>query len=455
MINQQHNKTAKKFSLPNIILILGLSMLLYGEAYFGYLLHRDSIEQEQIKEDYSMSNNITFGLFSLDQWRDKITAIVNNQVHDFSMTAAQKKALQKQVEEQLHGLISKAVAQINKPQKSLGGKLKKFAFNQLVDADDIHKQVPSFAKTIIDKVNSPASHKRLKSIATSKIDQLADQTYDSTGVASAAVTKYLYHKYKVSNTTQFNKQINSRLASIRNTTYNYAYAMLGCVVAALGLWWLMRKEVQLQSILFVMALLFALILLTVGVTASIIEVDARIQTLNFMLLGQKVVFENQVLFFQSKSILDIVEVLIKQPKPDAIVVGVLMFVFIIILPLLRLIAKGIHVLSNDQLAKNKVLRYLTFELGKWDMADVMVVGILMTYIGLNGILQSQLSNLNIHNDFLTTTTVNDTSLQPGYFIFVVYVMFEMVLSYILKRITTDDEKIEDLPGIVEADKEMG
>lgn len=434
----QNNTIDKKFGLPNIILILGLSILLCGEAYFGYRLHTDSIEQEQIKEDYSMSNNITFGLFSVDQWRDKMTEIVNHQVHDFTMTREQKKALQEEVEQQLHGLINKAVAEINKPQKTLGGKLKKFAFKSFVDTDDIQAQVPSFAKTIIDKVNSPASHKRLKNIATSKIDQLADQTYDSTAIDNAAVTKYLYRKYHVSNTTEFNKQINSRLAAIRTVTYNYAYAMLGCVLVALGLWWLMRKQVQLQTTLFVMSLLFAFILLAVGITASIIEVDARIQTLNFMLLGEKVTFENQVLFFQSKSILDIVEVLIKQSKPDAIVVGVLMLVFIIILPVVRIIAKGIHLLSGKRIAENKVVKYLTFESGKWDMADVMVVGILMTYIGLNGILKSQLSNLNIHNSLLTTTTVNDTSLQPGYFIFVVYVVFEILLSYILKRMTNDN-----------------
>ncbi|RAJ37386.1 paraquat-inducible protein A [Pedobacter cryoconitis] len=437
-MTQQKNITVKKYGLPNLILILGLSILLCGEAYFGYRLHTDSMEQEQIKEDYSMSNNITFGLFSVDQWRDRMIEVVNHQVHDFTMTSAQKKDLQKEVEEELHGLIAKAVAEINKPQKSLGGKLKKLAFNSFVDADDIQAQVPSFAKTIIDKVNSPASHKRLKSIATSKIDQLADQTYDSTSVANIAVTKHLYKKYHVSNTADFNREINSRLAAIRTVTYNYAYAMLGCVLVALGLWWLMRKQVQLQTTLFVMSLLFAFILLAVGITASIIEVDARIETLNFMLLGEKVTFENQVLFFQSKSILDIVEVLVKQPKPDAIVVGILMFVFIIILPVLRLIAKGIHLLSGKKLAENRVVRYLTFESGKWDMADVMVVGILMTYIGLNGILKSQLSNLNIHNSLLTTTTVNDTSLQPGYFIFVVYVMFEMLLSYILKRMTNDE-----------------
>lgn len=438
MITQQNNTRSGKFGLPNVILILGLSILLCGEAYFGYRLHTDSMEQEQMKQDYSMSNNITFGLFSVDQWRDRITGIVNHQVHDFKISPAQKKALQAEVEQQLHGLIKKTVADINKPQKTLGGRLKKFAFNNLVNADDIQAQVPSFAKTIIDKVNSPASHKRLKSIATSKIDQLADQTYDSTFEANSAVTRYLYMKYHVANAAGFNKQINSRLATIRTVTYNYAYAMLGCVVVALGLWWLMRKQVQLQKTLFVMSLLFAFILLAVGITSSIIEVDARIQTLNFMLLGEKVAFENQVLFFQSKSILQIIEALVKQPKPDAIVVGVLMLLFIIILPVSRLIAKGIHLLGGKQLAENKVVKYLTFELGKWDMADVMVVGMLMTYIGLNGILKSQLSNLNIHNSFLTTTTVNDTSLQPGYFIFVVYVVFEMILSYILKRMTAED-----------------
>jgi hypothetical protein len=68
----------------------------------------------------------------------------------------------------------------------------------------------------------------------------------------------------------------------------------------------------------------------------------------------------------------------------------------------------------------------------------MVVGVAMTYIGLNGILKSQLSNLNINNEFLKTSTVNYTSLQPGFIIFVGYVVFEMVLTYRLNRIKTTD-----------------
>ncbi len=433
MNTDRHTSPAKKFGLPNIILILVLSVLLCGEAYFGYRLHSLSRQQEQIKEDYSTLNNITFGLFSVDQWRDKIAAVVNNQVSDFSMTRQQQKALQAQVEQQLHGLISKAVAQINKPQTTFAGRLKKYAFNKIVDANQIQAQVPAFAKTIITKINSPSSQKRLKNITTSKIKQLEAETYDSTETTTAAVTDHMFRKYHVSNADQFNKTINNQLSSIRTVTFNYAYAMLGCVLVALGLWWFLRKQVHLHAPLFIVLLLFALILLTVGATATIIEVDARIKTLNFMLLGERVAFENQVLFFQSKSIFNIVEVLVKQPKPDAVLVGILIFVFVIVFPVLKLLATGVHILSSEKLAENKGVKYFAFESNKWIMADVMVVGILMTYIGLNGILESQLSNLNIKNSFLTATTINYTSLQPGYFIFAGFVLYGVVLFAILKR----------------------
>lgn len=438
MTTQQTYTTAKKPGLARILLILGLSVLLCGEAYFGYRLDILSNEQIQIKEDYSMFNNITFGLFSLDQWRERVSAVVDRQVTDYKVTPAQRKALQAKVEQQLSGLINGVVKEINKPQKSVGGKLKKFAFNQFVDPGELQAQVPSFSKTIVDKVNSPASVKRLKNIASSKIDQLEKATYDSTNVAYHQVTKSLYRKYQVSSPADFNKEVTSHLAAIRKVTYNYAYAMLGCVVLVGILWWCLRNRRELQNTLFIMSLFFAFILLAVGMTASIIEVDARIQTLNFMLMGEKVSFENQVLFFQSKSIMGVVRTLIEQPKPDAILVGVLIMLFVIILPLLRMIAKGIVILGSEKLAQNKVVKYLTFELGKWDMADVMVVGIAMTYIGLNGILKSQLSNLNISNEFLNTTTVNFTSLQPGYIIFVGYVAFEMVLTYRLNRVKAND-----------------
>jgi len=424
----------KKVTVAGIFLIIVLVGLLGAEAFFGYKVSVLSHQQERIKEDYSVEHSITFGVFSVDKWREKIVSVMDGKVSDFKMTTEQKRALQKSVEAQLNGMVDKTFAEFNKPQKGLAGKLKKFAVNTFVDPSEIKAQVPMFAKTIITTVNSPASRKRLKSIASSKIDQLEKETYDNSQVASSTVTSHIYRKYKVNNAADFEKTITSQLTNIRTETFNSSYAMLGCVLLALVLWLLFRKQIHLHTPVFVLALLFALVLLLVGVTATIIEVDARMQTLNFTLLGENLSFNNQVLFFQSKSIMGIIQSLVDQPKPDAILVGGLIFVFVIVMPVLRMIGKAIYIWGSERSKENKVVKYIALELGKWDMADVMVVGIGMTYIGLNGILQSQLSNLNIKEELLTTVTQNNTSLQPGYFIFVGYVVYAGILSLILKKI---------------------
>jgi hypothetical protein len=418
-------------NIANISLITGLSILLAGAYWFGYQTHESAKEQQELKQDYSFSNSVTFGLFSVDQWRDRLSEVIDRQINGYSITPEQQKDIQIAVEKELHSLIAKTVAEIDKPQKSIGGKLKKMAFHTLADSGALQKQVRPFAKTIVQKISSPGSQARLKDIASSKINQLENQTYDNTSEANDKVTKFIYRKYRVSDQAAFDKVVKNRLTLIWKRTIKNALAMLASVLAALILWWLVRKKVQLQRTLFVMALLFAGVMLAIGLTLPVIEVDARIQSLNFMLLGEKVAFQNQVLFFQSKSIWDIITTLLSQQKPDAITVGVLILLFIVILPFLRLTAKGIRLFVPN----NKIVDYLAFEASKWDMADVMIVGVLMTYLGLNGILKSQLANLNIHNDTLTTSTVNFTSLQPGYFVFAAYVIFDLVLSYILKRTT--------------------
>ncbi len=429
----------KKFGFTNILLILGLGIILFGEAWYGYHLHALSEQQEQIKRDQSTVNSITFGLFSIDQWSNKVGGVINDQVSDFSVTPAQKKAMQVQVEQQLNGLVKKALADINKPQKSLVGRIKKIAVNKLVDEDQIYAQVPSFAKTIVTKVTSPASTARIKNIVTGKVNELQAQTYDSTDDAAAAVTAYMFHKYNVADSTNFSKTVTTRLATIKALSYTYVYWMLCGVLAALALWLLMRRWGHLHTTFFFMSLLIALVLLTVGISSSIINVDARLQTFSLTVAGQDISFSNQSLFFQSKSIIEIIQTLVAQPKADAVMVGILILLFVIITPMVRIIAKGIHILGNKALAENKAILYLAFDSAKWDMADVMVVGILMTYIGLNGILRNELKEIEFHTNSLNSTSANYTTLEPGYIIFVGYVVFSIVLAAILNRLRPRDK----------------
>lgn len=414
-------------------------MVLIASAYLGYQLHQLSGKREQIKQDYSTVNNITFGVFSVDLWSEKLAKVVTREIKDFKITDEQKRVMQKAVAQQLHVMVNEVIKEFNKPQKTIGGKLKKFAFRQFVEPKELHAQVPAFSKLIVNRITSPKATAKIKGIALSKFDELVDQTYDSTMLAINAVTGKLYTKYKVTNIANFNKKIETELAHITKKTEVYAFAILGLAALMVVLWILLRKRIHLHISLFVMSLFVALVLLAVGVSQSIIEVDARLSSLHILLMGERISFENQVLFYQSKSILGIAQVLMAQLKPDSITVGVIILLFVVILPVLRILARGIHLLCKPILSENAVTRYLAFDSGKWDMADVMVVGILMTYIGLNGILKSQLTDLNMKTEFMQSSTVNYSSLQPGYIIFVGYVAFGIFLSHMLKKISCNRE----------------
>lgn len=430
---------ARKPLMSILLLIAGLTILLCGESYFAYRLYTLSAQQEEIKTDYSAANNITLGLFSVTQWRDEISGILNRQVKHFTMTPKQKKELQKEVEVIIYALIDKAEALVNKKPKSLGGKFKRLLVKKFVKADKIKAQVPGIAKMMIAKIDNPSSKNQLTTMALSKFKAVERTDYvDSTIAVSDSLYSHLYHKYHVANQEKFNQKLTESLAQIRTTMYRHCFGMLGCVVVVLLMWWLLRKRTELHGTLFIMSLLFAFILLAVGLTASMIEVDARIGSLDFTLLGEHVIFKDQVLFFQSKSIVDVVHVLISQPQFDSIAVGVLIMVFSVLFPIMKLSSTGIHLLSKKKIAENKVIKYFAFQSGKWSMADVIVIAILMVYIGLNGLLQSQLALLNVNSVPLTIITTNNTALQPGYIIFICFVLYGLILSTILKFITPHD-----------------
>lgn len=440
LTEKQATSPRRGINLPKILLILGLSILLIGQVFFGYRLHQLSDQQEQLKYDHSKMNNIMLGLFSMEQWQGKIESIINLQSKRLDITPQQKRELQKEIEGVIIALIDKAEALVTEPKKkSLRGKLIKFAVKNFVQVDTIKKKVPGIARDIISKVDNPTMKKQLANMAVDKLQQMKETDFiDSTLTANAEKIGAVYRKYHVSNRNQFNSKIVSGLKEIKKATYAYSIAMLGGIIVFLLAWWVFRNNKTLHATLFVLSLIFAFILLAVGLTASMIEVDARISEVNFMLLGQQITFQDQVLFFQSKSILDVVMILISGTAIDSIVVGVLILIFSILFPVMKLSSTGIHLLGKKKLAENKVVKYFAFQSGKWSMADVFVIGILMAYIGLNGLLEAQLKGLDIQADSLTLISTHNTALQPGYIIFIAFVLFGLVLSTILKFISPHD-----------------
>ncbi|MBE7178792.1 MAG: paraquat-inducible protein A [Mucilaginibacter polytrichastri] len=207
----------------------------------------------------------------------------------------------------------------------------------------------------------------------------------------------------------------------------------------------MRKTILLHKAFFLLSILGAIIILVAGVSTAMIDVEARISEFRFTLLGEDILFKDQILFFQSKSILDVVSILVKTGKFDSVLVGSLIFCFSILFPFAKLSSTVIYLFNKAGWMRGRVIKYFAFESGKWSMADVMVVAIMMTYIGFNGILDSQLASLNIKNDMLSSITTNNTALQPGYILFVAFVLFGLFMSGILKRVILPAEGVCETP----------
>ncbi|MEZ4845844.1 MAG: paraquat-inducible protein A [Bdellovibrionota bacterium] len=417
------------------LIVLLLAPIVLMCAIWGKEIYVLSAKRAELKKDFFELNNIQYGLLSVDKWRENITDIVTMQIDQFRLKGKQEKLLREALDDILNSLITQAEEMIDQPQKGLGNKIKKFAFKTFVDTDKIREKVPEFSKTIVDEIKEPENKEKLKELATDKLEEYADQTMATLEEQSSydkILKKYSYVKPEF---------ISERIIELSDLyqarIYLRSFNILGCMIMFLLIWWLIRRQKFMYTPMFIMSVALALVVLLIGVLTPMIEIDARIKEINFLLMNKTIQFKDQVIFFQSKSIIDVVHILIKTKKADSIFVGVLIFTFSVLFPITKLICTEFYLLGTRKWKKSKVIKFFAFESSKWSMADVMVVAIFMAYIGFKGILDTQLTGLNLMTPSIASITTNQTSLQPGFILFIGFVLFSLILSVILKRISKD------------------
>jgi hypothetical protein len=422
-----------KIFVQRTVLILFCGALLATAAWSGYQVYALSNKRAEIKKDYSVMNNISYGILSVNAWRDHLINIITHRIDDFELTKEQEIVLTHEVGQVLHAVINRAEKMVDKKQKTIGGKLKKFAIRTFVNEEKLHAQVPVFAATIVNEIRKPENKEKLKFLVRSKMSQFGAITYDSAN--DMIRVEEILLRYKTKDVVAFNMACEAQLDGLQERTYAYTWAVLGILVIFLAMWWLLRLQKPLYTPLFAFSVFLALMVLCVGLVSPMIEIDARIEEMSFMLLGEKIVFNDQVIFFQSKSIVDVVRILIETGKYDSAFVGILILIFSIIFPMGKLFATQLYLLGKVKWRDNKLIQFFAFKSGKWSMADVNVVAIFMAYIGFKGILDSQLQGLNMKTESLASISTNETSLQPGFILFLAFVLFGLVLAVILQRIT--------------------
>ena len=139
-----------------------------------------------------------------------------------------------------------------------------------------------------------------------------------------------------------------------------------------------------------MRVIAAICLLLLGLTLPMIDIEARIEHFEMVLLGETVAFSDQVLFHQSKSILDVVRILLRDGKPELILVAVLIFGFSVLVPASKM-GLSLITLVRGREVPGKLASFLMYRAGKWSMADVMVVAIFATGLLTPAISSAQLA----------------------------------------------------------------
>jgi carbon starvation protein CstA len=169
--------------------------------------------------------------------------------------------------------------------------------------------VPGFTNKLMKEITKPASYKRIANIADTALAQLGRKIYDSSVASTRNVMDSIYKKYEATDKPTFEKTNAIRANRCKRSCLAIYLWMLGGAALLLLVWFLFRKKTYLEASLCIL-LVAAIVLLVIGVTTTMIEVDARIEKLELPFLGKAISFENQDLFFQSQSIMDVIKLLV-------------------------------------------------------------------------------------------------------------------------------------------------
>ena len=173
--------------------------------------------------------------------------------------------------------------------------------------------------------------------------------------------------------------------------------------------------------------LYSVLLLALGVFLPMIAIDARIEELNFPFLGETIQFKDQILFYKSKSIMEVVDLMISQNRLDLLFVGILVLLFSVLFPVSKLLSTCGYIFS-DKLKDNKVIQFLTFKTGKWSMADVFVIALFMAYLGFDGLITEQLNQIGNLTSSSAILTTNNSGLLFGFYAFTGFVLFSLFIA---------------------------
>ncbi len=410
----------------NLILTI---MMVIASVFLCERIISNSLSNQKNKNDYAELNHVKYGLLSIEEWVRQFNAILVDEINKMYLSKANERVLRKHVKVLLNTLIDKVDQKIREENAdTAGGRFKQSFINTFIDLEDIKKGIPEYADAVIHEMTKSKSRRQIKAMLNKQLEQYSKQSFDTQD--KSQLTRIMLRTGSKDIETARIK-LNEVILNMDVLIFKEAILLILLCVIPFALFSFSKQP--LAPTLYIHLVLSLMMLLIAGVTTPMIDMEATISQMSFVLMGHAINFENQVLYFQSKSILDVFWIMITHKDFLMKFVGVLLITFSIVFPILKL-ASALGYYYNYRHARNSpVIKFFVFKSGKWSMADVMVIAIFMAYIGFNGIITSQLGKLSSASQELVILTTNGTSLQPGFYLFMAFALLALFLSGFLTR----------------------
>lgn len=395
------------------LLILFLSTLV-----LSILVYRDEHQKKTIKEDLIELSKIKYGIFNVDEWKIILAEIISKKVEEFNLNDTNRDEMRMKVTNFLYTAIDKIEnLESEKNSKKLLGFLHQGVTN--ICLDNFRDRVPDVTNDILGFLNDSENRKQIKNYIIKKIEEYADKTFAE---VDYTLSDQILVNYGVADRASCITFLTNEISQIDRENKTTYWGLYGVILVLFILIIISKNPSKLESTTFILS---SLVLLGLGLSLPMIDIDARISEMSFSLIGEPVKFTDQVLYYKSKSILEVVQLMMMQGKLDLMAVGFLVLLFSVLFPLTKLVSSLILIHQDKT---SPFVNFMVFKTGKWSMADVMVVAIFMAYIGFSGIIGEQLKQLENITNRMDILTTNQSSLQLGFFMFTTFVIFSLMTS---------------------------
>ncbi|WP_417519939.1 paraquat-inducible protein A [Minwuia sp.] len=418
---------------PRFALLLA-ALFSIGIVALSVLLSLESRQLSQWETDRAELHNIRYGALDSEQWVSRVAPILADRIRAFEITPEQRPRLKAVLTSLIERLIDEVPKHLNPLGDNTGeiGRIFGGATNLLggltIDVLGLRKKAPELAEALIDELQKPDTRKQMVALMH---DALSDFAIENMPPADKQAITAIKSAYGCSTVPACETVLGQKIERSSDQTLMYLLALAGLAVVMLFL--CRGLMLRLPAHTGLLLSLAALGLLAAGLLAPMIQIDARITSLDVQVLGETIGFQNQVVYFQSKSILDVVAVLARAGAPDLLLVAALIALFSIGFPLLKLLTSLRVTFARADAPLGRLTRFFAFQSSKWAMADVFVVALFMAFLGMRGLVADQLGGLEGQREAVTILTTNGTSLEPGFWAFLMFALFGVTMGILVQR----------------------